>query len=140
MMYHLVISHIELENPLCKWRFLLGKSICFYGSNFSIAMLNYQRVNTSPVSEKSILYKYGILLYLHSSTNDSWLVCIHIHYLFLKTQSFPTYWWLKYYLEFLNLPIPDISGLVFVPISHPIHPIPWSFDEKGMAMLPSAAL
>ena len=59
---------------------------------------------------------------------------------FLQPNLSPSTDGLKYYIEFLNLPIPDISGLVFVPISHPIHPIPWSFDEKGMAMLPSAAL
>ena len=41
--YHLVITNIAMENPKNKWRILAGKIVYFYGQ-FSMAMLNNQRV------------------------------------------------------------------------------------------------
>ena len=41
--YHLVMTHIAMENPRTKWWFIAGNIIYFYGP-FSMAMLNNQRV------------------------------------------------------------------------------------------------
>ena len=38
------MTNIAMENPVNKWRFLAGKISYFYGP-FSMAMLNYRRVN-----------------------------------------------------------------------------------------------
>ena len=42
--YHLVMTHIAMENPRTKWWFLAGKIHYSYGS-FSMATLNNQRVD-----------------------------------------------------------------------------------------------